>query len=183
MNHFLSTSTYYLEKWFRNFFSVPWSLHASMESSSCSMTCSRHWPSIEWFCKCSTSAHSFSLVDCVVVPWGPLSLWVVSLVLVNDFHHWPVIRCFLPCSTPTNLFAWLDSYIGLIEIAMKTLGHLWFWSRVRGDIEYSWLYTWSYLYGSLYPYRGSIYMIYLDRWLRPCRGFLCYSMPSAESCG
>ena len=105
-----------------------------MASSSCLTTGSHHWPSIEWFCKCSTSTHSFTLVDCVVVPWGPSSLLVVSLMPINDFHYWLVIRWFLPCLKPAFLFAWLDLYIGLIEISVKTLGRIWFLVQV------AWIY-------------------------------------------
>lgn len=84
----------YPRKWSRNSLSVPWSLHVSMANSSCSTIGLHHWPSIEWFCECSTSAHLFTLVDCVGVPWGPLSLLVVSLIPVNGLHHWLVIRWF-----------------------------------------------------------------------------------------
>ena len=125
-NHFLLTSAHYPRRWLRNFFLAPWSLHASMASSLCSKTCLHHWPLIEFFWECSTSTHVFTLLDCVVVPWGASSLFVVSLVPINNFHHWPIIRWFLPCSTSTHLFTWLDLYIGLIDIAVKTLGHIWF---------------------------------------------------------
>ena len=109
-DHFLSTSAHYPGRWFTNSFSVPWSLHASMASSSCSTTCSHHWPLIKWFFKCLTSTHLWKLVDCFVVPWGPLSLLVVSLMHVNGLHYWLIIRWFLPCLTSVYIFTWLDSY-------------------------------------------------------------------------
>lgn len=58
--HFLSTPTHYLGSWSRDSLLVPWSLHASMASSSCSMRGFHYWPPIGRFCGCSTSDHSFT---------------------------------------------------------------------------------------------------------------------------
>ena len=90
--------------------SVPWSLHASMAGFS---------PSTSVFIidlrskdsmKCSTPTHSFTSHGLCWVLWEPLTLLVVSLMLVNSLHHWLVIKWFLPCSTSTHLFTWLESY-------------------------------------------------------------------------
>ena len=45
-SHFLSTSAHYPGSWPRDSLPVPWSLHATMASSSHSMTGPHHWPSI-----------------------------------------------------------------------------------------------------------------------------------------
>ncbi len=59
-DHFLSTSAHYPGRWPRDSLQVPWSLHASMAGSSCSMRGFHHWPPIGWFYGCSTPAHWFT---------------------------------------------------------------------------------------------------------------------------
>ena len=63
-SHFLSTSAHYPGSWSRDSLLVPWSLHASMAGSSHLTWGFQHWPSIEWFCGCSTSNHYSHSVDC-----------------------------------------------------------------------------------------------------------------------
>lgn len=81
---------------------------------------------------------------------------------VNGLHYWPVIRWFLPCSTSTHLFTWLDSYF--VQDRDEDLRSHLLKSRLRGVIEYSLLYTWSFQYIWLRSCRGSIDMI-LFRWM------------------
>ena len=50
-------------------------------------------------------------VDCALVPWGPLSLLVVSLASVNSFHHWLVIR---RCSCMFDF----SSHIHMLELVL-----------------------------------------------------------------
>lgn len=73
-DHFLSTSSNYLRILSRTSLLVSWSLYASMEISSCLMMCLHHWPSIEWFGKCSTYL-TYS------------ELWIV-LMYLEDHHHY-----------------------------------------------------------------------------------------------
>ena len=61
--HFLSISAHYPGSWSRDSLSVPWSLHASMASSSHSTTGPHHWPSIEWFYGCLTLDHCSLSMD------------------------------------------------------------------------------------------------------------------------
>ena len=82
MDHFLSTSSHYLEIWSR-ILSVPWDLHALMEGFSPSMT------GYIIYLR-SNDSMSFRLqiihshfIDCTRVLWDPLSLLVVSLTLVT----------------------------------------------------------------------------------------------------
>ena len=65
--HFLSTSAHYPGSWSRDSLLVPWSLHTSMAGSSHSMQGFHHWPSIGWFCGCSTPTHCSHSVDCTYI--------------------------------------------------------------------------------------------------------------------
>jgi hypothetical protein len=85
MNFVPSTPIHYLETRLRNSL-VPWNLHASMagflafDSGFSSLTLDREIPSDVR----PQLIYSHSL-DCNSVPWGSLTLMVISLALVNDF--------------------------------------------------------------------------------------------------
>jgi hypothetical protein len=80
-----STSAHYPESRLRNF-SVPWRLHASMESflafenGFTSLALDRKIPSVVR----PQLIYSQS-VDCTVVPWESLTSMVISLALVNGY--------------------------------------------------------------------------------------------------
>ena len=98
-----------LSNWSR-ILSVPWDLHALMEGFSPSTTgCIIDLQSNDYV-KCSIANNLFTLHGLYWVLWEPLSLLVVSLILVNSSHHWLVIKWFLPCSTLTQSIAWIESY-------------------------------------------------------------------------
>ena len=78
--HFLSTSAHYPGIWSRDSLLVPWSLHASMAGFSHSTQGSHHWPSIEWFCRCSTSYYFSHSVDCTFCT-------LRAIVIIYGFSH------------------------------------------------------------------------------------------------
>ena len=73
--------------------------------------CVRQWAFINGSCSDDSTSvwqqliHSHSLY-CTMVPWGLLSLLVVSLPYVNGLHQWLLIRWFHSCSTSRPLFTW-----------------------------------------------------------------------------
>ena len=90
--------------------SVPWNMHASMAGFSPSMTgCIIDLRSNDSV-TCLTSAHSFTFHGLYWILWGPLTLLVVTITLVNNSHYLLVIKWFLPCSNSTNLFTWIELY-------------------------------------------------------------------------
>ena len=78
--HFLSTSAHYPGSWSRDSLQVPWSLHASMVGSSHSTQGFHYWPSIRWFCGCSTPAHCSYFVDCA-------SCTLRAIIIIGGSSH------------------------------------------------------------------------------------------------
>ena len=50
-------------------------------------------------------------VNCTTVPWGPLSLSVIPLALVNGLPHWPVIKRCLSMFDFKTFLTWIDLYL------------------------------------------------------------------------
>ena len=107
--HFLSTSAHYPKSWSRDSLLVPWSLHASMAGSSYSTWGFHHWPQIEWFCGCSTSAHCSHAVDCTCSTLR--TIFIIGRTSINNFHHWLVIK---RCSCMFDF----SSHIRMLELVL-----------------------------------------------------------------
>lgn len=81
-----------------------------------------------------------TFMNFTIVPWEPLSLWLVPLVLVNSSHQWPVIRWFssmFNCDTFTHM---LEFILWSSQDAVEDTESCLIWLRLRGVMCYSWLY-------------------------------------------
>lgn len=107
----------------------------------------------------------------LMVPWEPLTLLVVSLMLVNCLHHWSVIKQFssmLDLSTSIHILEIVLWSVG-IQDPIITLHKFGLSGLVCDSIHDSligWLRPYLSLSGQLRPYL-SFYMVLPTGWLHP----------------
>jgi len=135
---------------------------------------------ISWMFKFSSCIHIQWIV--LIVPWGPLSLLVVSLTLVNNLHHWLVIE-WLYSMFDINTSIFMQGFVpwsGCVGaqdpgLRLKSPGCEVMWhcyddmhvSIIWMDVTRPWVIICDPLIiGWLPPYLGFI-MILFDGWLRP----------------
>ena len=78
----------------------------------------------------------------LVVPWEPLTLWVVSLALVNGSHHWLVIKWFSSMFDFNTSIHMLEFVLWSGGVGAQDPGLQSQKSRLQRVMSHSWLYTW-----------------------------------------
>ena len=78
----------------------------------------------------------------LVVPWEPLTLWVVSLALLNDSHHWTIIKWFSIMFNFNTSIHMLEFVLWSGGVGAQDPGLQSQKSRLQWVMSHSWLYTW-----------------------------------------
>jgi len=93
MSHFLSTSAHFLRSWLRN---TPFSALKLACINGKFLTSGDRLTSMAFDQKILCGVWDRIIyshhVNCIIVPWGSLSLSVIPLAIVNNSHYWLVIR-------------------------------------------------------------------------------------------
>ena len=77
----------------------------------------------------------------LIVTWGPLSLLVVSLALVNSFHHWLVIKWLSSMFDINTYILMLESVLWSGCVGAQDLGLRSQNSRFRSGVTWLWWYA------------------------------------------
>jgi len=82
--------------------------------------------------------------DCSIVPWGVLSLLVVSLLSIKVTHHWLVIKWFSSMLDFNTFICLLEFKHSSGQDGAQDPESCLLWLKLHGVLFYSWLYTYFY---------------------------------------